>query len=162
MMIFCGLEHEGPRLERWVLAESEVVFIASASACPAACNPNPESWGLPRISGQSFKLALPNIRPSGLPVGARLLPSTPKAIVQPSSPSDPGVWVPSPHLDISACRAHCRIPTPLVLVLASLLPHIRKSGPPTHSSIRPGSPGPRPPPPSDPGVRGSSLYFPLP
>lgn len=47
MMIFCGLEHEGPRLERWVLAESEVVFIASASACPAACNPNPEPWGPP-------------------------------------------------------------------------------------------------------------------
>lgn len=68
-MIFCGIRHQGPCLEHWAPAESSVIFIATASACPLACNPIQEHCGLPRTSGQSPKLVLPKITPSVLPVG---------------------------------------------------------------------------------------------
>lgn len=106
-MIFFGIRHQGPCLERWAPAESAEVFIATASACPLACNPTQEHWGLPRISGQNTRLVLTKIRPLVLQVGNshRSLRPPQKSIVQ-SLPSDPGVWVPKPLLDLPACRTH--------------------------------------------------------
>lgn len=84
-------------LEPWAPAESEEVFIATASACPFARNPTQEHGSVPQISGQRSKLALPNTRPSVLPVGtSHLLVLIPEVHTPAPPPSDPGIWVSPP------------------------------------------------------------------